>query len=60
MKKICARCDETIEDGEEFTEVINHSGSGAAPNDFLHKELCKKTPRQTYPETWPDRFSRYL
>ncbi|MFE0329089.1 hypothetical protein ACFW08_20350 [Streptomyces sp. NPDC058960] len=46
---ICARCDKPIRDGEEYDKVINDGATAVGSDTFLHKQLCEKSPRQTYP-----------
>jgi hypothetical protein len=46
---ICARCDKPIESHEEALPVVIPGASGAGATIYVHKWLCPKAPRQTYP-----------
>lgn len=45
--KICGRCDQTIQDGEKYTEHINPGASGAGGTEYRHVQLCKRVLIQT-------------
>lgn len=45
---ICGRCEKPIGD-EPFEKHIPAAPTGSAPAVYLHKKLCKRAPRQTYP-----------
>jgi hypothetical protein len=49
--KTCGRCHEQIKPGEPYDEYTPHSGTGAAPTEYLHKRLCKPVLRQTAPDS---------
>ncbi len=42
---ICGRCQEPILDDEEYTTFVPDSGSTAAADLPLHKELCQRAPQ---------------
>jgi hypothetical protein len=46
---ICARCQGSIKADEEYETHDNPGASAAGSFVYLHKELCRKTPQQTYP-----------
>ncbi|WP_371646511.1 hypothetical protein [Streptomyces mirabilis] len=47
--KICGRCDQTIQDDEEYTEHDMPSSSGAGITIYRHVYLCKRVDIQTAP-----------
>jgi len=46
---ICDRCGQPIQPGEEYDRYGIPGASGAGGTAVLHRELCKRQPRQTYP-----------
>ena len=46
---MCDRCGLRILPGEKYDKYSNPGASGAGATVFLHAELCKRQPRQTYP-----------
>lgn len=38
--RICARCDQPVRPGDGVT-VERHVGTGAAPDQLLHREPCR-------------------
>ncbi|MGW3024846.1 hypothetical protein [Streptomyces sp. NPDC001221] len=46
---ICARCDKPIKPGEKYIKEIKDGASLGGAEIYLHKTLCKRAPRQTYP-----------
>lgn len=54
--RICGRCHKPIRPGETYDTHIPHSGSGAAPSEYLHQWPCERVLRQTAPE---ERTNRY-
>jgi hypothetical protein len=47
--KICGRCDQMIEPGEQYTEYPIDSPSAAAPTVYWHDHPCRPVPTQTGP-----------
>jgi hypothetical protein len=45
--KLCGRCDEPIQDGEEYTEHPMPGESVAGATIYRHVELCKPVRTQT-------------
>jgi hypothetical protein len=52
---ICVRCQQPIQDGEDYESHIPHVATGAAPTVYLHIGPCKRVPSQTYPSRAPKR-----
>jgi hypothetical protein len=49
---ICARCDRRIKPGEDYVKREVETGSGAAPDIYLHVR-CQPDPA-TQPDRYPD------
>lgn len=47
--KICGRCDQPIQDDEEYTEYPVPAPTGPGATVYWHAEKCKPVPTQTAP-----------
>jgi hypothetical protein len=56
---ICARCDEPIRPGEEYTTEVIAGASAGGADVHMHKRLCARPPEVRRPRTYPPQDHRY-